>query len=107
MARRQRPVETLAPGQRVAVFLNDAASGDILGYHGRILNVSLESIKRNLHREDRWVYRVEVPALQAEIDVEACHLVMFADPKDSEAAPPLIPLGALRFESPPADDNPE
>jgi len=56
------------PGQRVAVFLDDDASGATLGYYGEFVGISpASSLKR------RWrsaqIYRVYVPFLQCAVDV--------------------------------------
>jgi hypothetical protein len=60
-------VEPIPPGTRVAVFLNEAASGAVLGYYGTLLGVSPVTMRFNANIPERWQYRIQVPALRETI----------------------------------------
>jgi hypothetical protein len=93
-------------GQRVAVFLDDAASGATLGYYGQYMG-ALFPVGKTAQGRPEFV-RVFVPFLKRALDVDILN-VFFCPPENEStvAANPVVPLGTVRFAAPPLGDNDE
>jgi hypothetical protein len=93
-------------GQRVAIFLDDAASGATLGYYGEFVGVPFDAPATARGTPER--IRVYVPFLQRVLDVDIQNV--FFCPHDNEPTPdaaPVSPLGIVRFVVVPLADNDE
>jgi hypothetical protein len=77
------------PGQRVAVFLDDDASGATLGYYGEFLRISRASLLRRVKWGSTEIYRVYVPFLRRIIDVSSDNV--FVCPKEEPPKPESPP----------------
>ena len=93
----------LAPGQRVAVFPFDEASGATLGYYGDIIAVSYESMETFPRSPEWWNYLVYVPAVRHEMVVRARDIVAFGQTARPERAQNVL---EVRFDAP-AEQDPE
>jgi hypothetical protein len=97
---------SVEPGQRVAVFPLDSASGATIGYYGTLIG-RLENGPRNAKTSQvKRLYRVMVSDWEERVDL--------ADILPLGPAPPSIfaddtegPLVEVRFEQPPAEENVE
>jgi hypothetical protein len=85
----------ISPGQRVAVFLDEQASGTTLGYYGTVVSI----------REDAC-YAVYVPFFSRTILVRECNLIAAALDEAANNAQSVDSL-EIRFETLPQPDNHE
>src|SRR5262245_39045856 len=93
----------LLPGQAVAVFPYDAASGATLGYYGTVTCVDFDTVRSNPHFPDAWRYWVSVAGRV--IDVAGSHVIP-AGPSQSEFSQAAgHSLLSLWFLEPPQPDN--
>jgi len=111
----KRHTEPIAPGTRVAVFLDEGASGGTLGHYGTLLGVCASTMASSGNR-DRKYYRIHVPALGRVIALESTHFLIIRDTNgESQLLSPaeiahldeVIEPCELEFESPVSDDNNE
>ena len=84
----------LTPGTRVAVFLDEHASGATLGYYGTVVTAYANS-----------TYRVYVPFYVRTIEVRECDLISAEQGESNEAATQAVDSLEVRFESEPLPDD--
>jgi hypothetical protein len=85
----------LLPGQRVAVFLDEQASGATLGYYGTVVSAL-----------DDASYSVYVPFLARTIFVRACDLIAATLDEEANSTQSVDSL-EVRFDPEPQPDNHE
>jgi hypothetical protein len=93
----------LQPGQRVAVFPTDAASGATLGYYGTVVKVFFQTVRAHPSDPSRWMYGVYVPAIRDEVELKGGDVVALGPAAEEGVEDGL----AVRFETLPGVDNDE
>jgi hypothetical protein len=95
----------LQPGQRVAVFPYDAASGATIGHYGTVIHAHADSVRQNPHWPNAWRYRVSTSA--GPMDVEGCDILPLGSVETSFLRKNSWPEYELCFQSPLSTDNDE
>jgi hypothetical protein len=87
----------ILPGQRVAIFLDEHASGATLGYYGTVVVADYASAS----------YRVFVPFFSRTIEVRECDLISATLDDCAQKVTQSVDSLEVRFESEPRADNHE
>lgn len=93
------------PGARVAVFKDDGASGETLGYYGEYVGIPFGTSTTARGNPER--VRVYVPHFGRALDVDLLNVFFCPQPREVEAsvAPRVPQLGAVRFVDQPLVEN--
>lgn len=97
-----RSSPTFKPGQIVAVFTDDAASGATLGYFGTVIELNRQSVVARPERWHDWKYVVYIPQLNANYLIRAGHLI---PTNQVQSIDRIGPASELQFDREPNADN--
>ena len=95
----------LQPGQRVAVFPDDAASGATIGYYGTVVHAEAESVRRSPRCPNAWRY--QIATIAGLMNVDGCNVLPLGNIAQPFLRRGFWPEYELCFQTPISADNEE